>query len=345
MTVKLVIDSDGVSDDIRAISLALQHPNAEVIAITSVHGCVTVDQAYANIKRTIRANGKENENIPVYKGAHKSILSLPKDETVSDFFGVDGIGDQPKEFPEVLEDDFKYSGKHAALALIETFQQNPNTTLVTIGPLTNIAIALQLDESFAKLPSRLIIMGGNYYAVGNVDGGSSAEYNFHGDPEAASIVLRRMRCPITIVPWEAFHFESELHDKSVDFSAHLKYETELAGYLGRVTSIGRAKCEQNGRQYSYCDEIAIATAIDENRIAKESKELYVDVELTGSKTRGQVVVDWLEQLWKNQEKEESDHRRVKFVTSYNVEIVDSWMHSANFRLKELSIIIKIYLVF
>uniref|UniRef100_A0A8R1HTE5 IU_nuc_hydro domain-containing protein n=1 Tax=Caenorhabditis japonica TaxID=281687 RepID=A0A8R1HTE5_CAEJA len=326
-TVKLVIDSDGVSDDVRAISLALQHPKAQVLAFTAVHGCVTVDQACANIKRTIRANN--GHNIPVYKGAAKSILSLPKDDTVSIFFGVDGIGDKPNDHPIVEPSDFKAEDKHAALALIDIFRENPDATLVTIGPLTNVAIALQLCEEFKSYPARLVIMGGNYYAVGNVDGGSSAEYNFHGDPEAASIVLRRMTCPITIVPWEAFYFESKVHNESVDFSAHLRYDTPLAKYLSLATSIGRQKCEQNGRQYSYCDEIAVATAIDEEKIAKKSQYLYVDVELNGSKTRGQVVVDWTEQLWSNEEApNQSTHRRVKFVTSYDVHTVDRWLHAA-----------------
>uniref|UniRef100_A0A1I7V335 IU_nuc_hydro domain-containing protein n=1 Tax=Caenorhabditis tropicalis TaxID=1561998 RepID=A0A1I7V335_9PELO len=303
--VKLVIDSDGVSDDVRAISLALQHPKAEVLAFTAVHGCVTVDQACANIKRTIRANGKNMKSIPVFKGASKSILSLPKDETVSDFFGIDGIGDKPEEFPKVQEEDFKGEEKHAALALIDIFRENHDAVLVTIGPLTNVATALQLCEDFAKFPSKLVIMGGNYYAVGNVDGGSSAEYNFHGDPEAASIVLRRMKCPVTIVPWEAFYFESKVHNESVNFSAHLKYSTPLAGYL------------------------SLATSIDEEKIAKNSQFLYVDVELNGSKTRGQVVVDWTEQLWSNEEApNKHSHRRVKFVTSYDVHTVDRWLHAA-----------------
>ncbi|CAI2352535.1 unnamed protein product [Caenorhabditis sp. 36 PRJEB53466] len=327
--VKLVIDSDGVSDDVRAISLALQHPKAQVLAFTAVHGCVTVDQACANIKRTIRANeGIFKHSIPVYKGASKSILSLPKDDTVSDFFGIDGIGDRPDEFPKVDQSDFEGEGKHAALALIDIFRENRDATLVTIGPLTNVAIALQLCEEFATFPARLVVMGGNYYAVGNVDGGSSAEYNFHGDPEAASIVLRRMKCPIIIVPWEAFYFESKVHDESVDFSAHLRYETPLAKYLSLATSIGRVKCEANGRQYSYCDEIAVATAIDEEKIARKSQYLYVDVELNGTKTRGQVVVDWTEQLWSNEEAPKNSHRRVKFVTSYDVHTVDKWLHAA-----------------
>lgn len=327
--VKLVIDSDGVSDDVRAISIALQHPKSEVLAFTAVHGCVTVDQACANIKRTIRANNQCEKAIPVYKGASKSILSLPKDETVSDFFGIDGIGDKPSDFPEVKQSDFEGEGTHAALAMIDIFHEHRDATLVTIGPLTNVAIALQLNEEFATFPSRLVIMGGNYYAVGNVDGGSSAEYNFHGDPEAASIVLRRMKCPITIVPWEAFYFESKVHNESVNFSAHLQYDSPLAKYLSLATSIGRIKCEQNGRQYSYCDEIAVATAIDEDKIAKTSQYLYVDVELNGTKTRGQVVVDWTEQLWSNEEAPNTKtHRRVKFVTSYDVHTVDKWLHAA-----------------
>ncbi|EGT49096.1 hypothetical protein CAEBREN_15260 [Caenorhabditis brenneri] len=328
--VKLVIDSDGVSDDVRAISLALQHPKTEILAFTAVHGCVTVDQACANIKRTIRANeGEKKHKIPVFKGAAKSILSLPKDDTVSDFFGIDGIGDKPEEFPKVDLTDFEGEGKHAALAMIDILREHRDATLVTIGPLTNVAIALQLCEDFGTYPSRMVIMGGNYYAVGNVDGGSSAEYNFHGDPEAASIVLRRMKCPITIVPWEAFYFESKVHNESVDFSAHLKYGTPLANYLSMATHIGRIKCEQNGRQYSYCDEIAVATAIDEDKIAKNSQYLYVDVELNGTKTRGQVVVDWTEQLWSNEEApNKHTHRRVKFVTSYDVHTVDRWLHAA-----------------
>ncbi|ULT92473.1 hypothetical protein L3Y34_009927 [Caenorhabditis briggsae] len=328
--VKMVIDSDGVSDDVRAISLALQHPKTEILAFTAVHGCVTVDQACANIKRTIRANqGTQKLQIPVFKGASKSILSLPKDDTVSDFFGIDGIGDKPEEFPKVEQSDFDGEGKHAGLAMIDIFRENRDATLVTIGPLTNVAIALQLCDEFATYPSRMVIMGGNYYAVGNVDGGSSAEYNFHGDPEAASIVLRRMKCPITIVPWEAFYFESKVHNESVDFSAHLKYPTPLAGYLSMATHIGRIKCEANGRQYSYCDEIAVATAIDEDKIAKNSQYLYVDVELNGTKTRGQVVVDWTEQLWSNEEApNKHTHFRVKFVTSYDVHTVDKWLHAA-----------------
>ncbi|CAB3398866.1 unnamed protein product [Caenorhabditis bovis] len=318
--------TDGVSDDVRAISLALQHPKAEVLAITTVHGCVPVDQACANVKRTLRANGFEGK-IPVYRGSAKSILNLSKDSTVSDFFGVDGIGDEPKSFPEVVADDFVADEKLAPLALLEIFEKNPDATLVTIGPLTNVAVALQLSEAFASAPARMVIMGGNYYGVGNVADGSTAEYNFHGDPEAASIVLRRMKCPITVVPWEAFFFESHLHENAVDFHAHLSYDTPLAKYLKMATSVGRKKLEANGRQYAYCDEIAMAVAIDEEKITKESKNLHVDVELAGYQTRGQVVVDWMNELWMNESRNEGN-RPIKFITSYNVEIVDKWIHAA-----------------
>lgn len=66
----------------------------------------------------------------MYKGAAKSILSLPKDDTVSDFFGIDGIGDKPEEFPKVERSDFEGEGKHASLALIDILRENRDATLV-----------------------------------------------------------------------------------------------------------------------------------------------------------------------------------------------------------------------
>ncbi|CAD6186665.1 unnamed protein product [Caenorhabditis auriculariae] len=327
---KLIIDTDGVSDDVRAISLALQHPDVEVVAITTVHGCVPVKQATANVNRTIRANGIQG-SIPVYEGASRSLLNLQKDTTVSDFFGKDGVGDRPTEFPESDSDDYKASGDGiAALALIRLVQEHPDATLVCIGPLTNLALALQLEENFAAAPQKVVIMGGNYYGVGNVSGVSSAEYNFHGDPEAADIVLRELKCPVTVVPWEAFFFRS-MEENEVDFHAHLRYDTPLANFLSTATRVGRIRFEAVGRQYAYCDEIAIATAINEERVVLESKSLVVAVELSGTITRGQVVVDWVEQMWaapgEVKPLDEEPRRRINFVTVYNVTLVDKWMHA------------------
>ncbi|KAK6028241.1 Inosine-uridine preferring nucleoside hydrolase, partial [Ostertagia ostertagi] len=155
------LDTDGVSDDIRAISLALQHPDVEVLAFTTVHGCVSVDQATANVRRCQRANGL-TVPIPVYKGAREPIIGEKPLCSESIFFGKDGIGDQPDAFPEVLEEDFgSASEEFAAIALIRLAKEYPTATLVCLGPLTNVAIALKIDPYLTF--GRVVIMGGNYY--------------------------------------------------------------------------------------------------------------------------------------------------------------------------------------
>ncbi|KAF8358668.1 hypothetical protein PRIPAC_93663 [Pristionchus pacificus] len=180
---KLIIDTDGVADDIRAVSLALQHPDVEVLAITTTHGCVKTEQAAANVARALRANGVK---VPIYKGATTQFIkSTPVKENTWDesvFFGKDGIGGQPTAFPEVLESDFScWETEHAAQALIRLTREHENVTVVAIGCLTNLALALKLDDDFKRKLEGVVIMGGNYYGMGNVDSQSSAEFNFHGD--------------------------------------------------------------------------------------------------------------------------------------------------------------------
>ncbi|KAK6735208.1 hypothetical protein RB195_018408 [Necator americanus] len=334
--VKLVIDTDGVSDDIRAISLAMQHPDVEVIAFTTVHGCVSVEQATANVARCQRANDV-SKRIAIYKGAGESLLGSESEfRSENIFFGKDGLGDQPKAFPEVHPIDFiPTSNEIAALALVRIAKENPEATLVCLGPLTNIAIALKIDPDFAF--SKVFVMGGNYYGIGNVESKSSAEFNFHGDPEAASIVLKKLASRLVIIPWEAFFIEGAKHETEVDFDAHLQYNTKLASFLSTATSTGRAALAKNGRQFSYCDEIAVAAAIDLDRVANKLIHLRVNVELSGVHTRGQVVVDWVDVLWNNEDADfvvtqgksvERGSPPVTFLISYDVVLVDEWIRKA-----------------
>ncbi|KAK0412435.1 hypothetical protein QR680_006210 [Steinernema hermaphroditum] len=329
---KLIIDTDGLSDDVRAISLALQNQATEVVSITATHGCISVDQVVANISRTLRANRKK---VPIYKGAANPFLlkETPLDET--SLFGKDGISDRPHDFPEAIPGDFSSfePNKHAAQALIELCRDHSDMTIVCLGALTNIALALKLDPSFAGMPKKVVIMGGNYYAIGNVGSTLTAEFNFFGDPEAAQIVLSEMECPITVVPWEAFFIEGKKHEREVDFEAHLKLGTPLSNYLSLVTSVGREIMGRNGRQFAYCDEIAVAAAIDPENVVAKSQKFRVSVELNGKHTRGQVAVDWTRPLFEEENvdglnKFDVSRRFIEFVTSYNVKWVDQMMHEA-----------------
>lgn len=328
---KVVIDTDGGADDVRAISLALQTNFLEILAITTVHGVVSIEQVIINISRTLRANGK---NVPVYKGAAEPlVLKKRQNETEPSFFGRDGIGDQPKAFPEVTPNDASNfeKDKPAAMALVELFNKNDDVTLICIGPLTNVALAMILDQEFKKRPKEIIILGGNLYGVGNMISTSTAEYNFANDPEAAHMILSKMEVPITLIPWEVFFFNGKKLEKEVDFHANLKYQTPLSSFLSMAFSICRETLALSGRQCAYCDEIAVACAI-EPMVIKEYKYLKACVELNGMHTKGQVACDWVDELLPDSERNsKSDNKilnTIKFVVSYDVHVVDKMICEA-----------------
>ncbi|KAK5981198.1 Inosine-uridine preferring nucleoside hydrolase [Trichostrongylus colubriformis] len=234
---KMIIDTDGVSDDVQALSLAIQHPDVELIAITTVHGCVSVEQAIANVARVQSANGLQ-KRIPIYMGASEALIRKPF--VMNPFFGIDGIGDRPDLFPEVSPNDFtSHEAESAALALIRLTREHDDVSLVCIGPLTNVALAYKLDKNFAKRLCKLVVLGGNYFGVGNMSEFSSAEFNFGADPEAAKIVLEEMNTRIILVPWENAYLNGAQHEQLVDFESHLKIDTPLAGFLALATNVGQ----------------------------------------------------------------------------------------------------------
>ena len=190
--------------------------------------------------------------------------------------------------------------------------------------------------------------------AGNVKSYSTAEFNFSNDPEAAHIVIKEFQCPVTVVPWECFLFPSA--QSEVDFHAHLKIDTPLANYFNTVTLSGRKKLEECGVQYAYCDEIAMATAIDPDNIVLEDKCLRGSVELHGSLTRGQLALDWTEckflitglrefisliyflALWREENmipgKYCNKRRPTRFVVKYNIPLLDEMIHKTVLQTKK-----------
>uniref|UniRef100_F1L475 Inosine-uridine preferring nucleoside hydrolase n=1 Tax=Ascaris suum TaxID=6253 RepID=F1L475_ASCSU len=319
---KLVIDTDGAADDIRAISLALQQPDIDVLAITTVQGVVSVQQAVANVSRALRAN---QAHVPIYKGAHGPLVKAVSEQNLEWFFGKDGTGDQPEKLPKVLPKDFENfeSNMTAASALIDIMRRHDDVTLVCIGPLTNIALALNLDPKFAKRPKEMVIMGGNVYGVGNIDAKHTAEFNFGADPEAAYVVLERMRCPLTIVPWEATCFEiDDMEGKETDINNHLQLGTPLADYLSSVTSVCRRHYAKSNKQLGFVDEVAVAYALSSDKIVKKHRMLRASVELSGEYTRGQVACAW------SNKSTEDERPLVKFIISYRVELLEEMLRAA-----------------
>ena len=157
--------------------MALRATDVRVVAITTVAGNVDVHQATKNALYTVELCGA---SVPVYCGAEKPLLRAYQNATW--FHGRDGLGDH--DYPPPRQSPGK---KHAADAIIETIEANPGLVVVTLAPLTNMALALSRMPSIASNVSRCVVMGGNPCCEGNVT--PAAEYNIWVDPEAARIVL------------------------------------------------------------------------------------------------------------------------------------------------------------
>ena len=279
MKTNLLIDTDTASDDAVALIMALRSPDVRVLAITAVAGNVNVQQAARNALYTAELCGSD---VPVFVGAEKPLLR--EHQSADWFHGKDGLGDHGYLAPKrALEK------KHAVDAIVETIEANPGVVLVTLGPLTNVALALQKKPSMAANVSRCVIMGGAPCCEGNVT--PAAEYNIWCDPEAARIVMRS-GLPVELVGWHLCRGEAAL--KLNDIERVLSLDTPRARFAIECNSRAQeAYFEQTGEQgISLPDPVCMSIALDPTIVTQQS-EHYVDVETTSELTRGMTVVDRL----------------------------------------------------
>ena len=195
---KLIIDSDCGIDDAMAILMALEahkREAVEVLALTAVAGNCSERDVERNILRTLDAAGCFN--IPVYRGATEALV-IPYPHGDGHCHGQDGFNNVI--FP-TTPDMRRIKEETAWEAISRITKEHPKEiTLVALGPLTNIAIAMKTDTGLAERLGEIFIMGGNAEGIGNTS--EAAEFNFHADPEAAFTVLRMTKCATTIAPWE-----------------------------------------------------------------------------------------------------------------------------------------------
>src|ERR1700685_4112735 len=188
-TRKILIDTDTASDDAVALIMALRSPEVSVLAITVVAGNVPVDQATQNALYTVELCGS---TVGVFSGAAAPLIR-PLEDAVW-FHGRDGLGDHGYESAARTA-----AAGFAVDALVRTVEANPGIEIITLGPLTNLALALRQQPKLAAKVSRCVVMGGAPCCEGNVP--PAAEYNFWADPEAARIVLRS-QLPVELVGWQ-----------------------------------------------------------------------------------------------------------------------------------------------
>ena len=274
-----LIDTDTASDDAVAIIMALAAPDVRVLALTTVAGNVRIGQATQNALLTAEICGSD---VPVYMGAHAPLIRALQDAEW--FHGGDGLGGHDYPAPKRA-----HEREHAVEAIVRLVHENPGLTLVTLGPLTNIALALARDPALASKIGRCVVMGGAPCCEGNVT--PAAEYNIWVDPEAARAVFRSA-LPIEMIGWHVSRGASVLDDAEVATIEALG--TRKARFAMESNSRARdAYHLQTGEVgLSLADPTAMAVALDRSVGLAWSRH-RIAIETQSELTRGMTVVDRL----------------------------------------------------
>lgn len=277
-----LIDTDAGSDDAVAVVMALRQHDVDVRAITTVAGNVPLGQALQNARYFVELCAAD---VPVYAGADRPLL---REYVSADWFhGADGLGDWGDRY---VPRRARAAAGHAVDPIIDLARATDDLTIVTLGPLTNLALALRKAPDIAERVDRCVIMGGAACTYGNVT--PAAEYNIWCDPEAAQIVFRS-GLAIEMVGWEFSQgpFVLSLADiealRSLDTPyAEFAVDSNIKGMRGYEVQTGEIGI-------SLPDGVAMAVAIDPSICGRSSRHT-VDVECDSELTRGMTVVDKLD---------------------------------------------------
>jgi purine nucleosidase len=269
---RIIVDADPGIDDALALYYLRAQPDTEIVAIGTVHGNVPVAQATANALRLVERLGLD---VPVAMGAAKP-LAQPL-MTAEDVHGQDGLGGFAGDDPTST-----HTNESAAEQLARLARANPGELdLLAIGPLTNVALALQIEPRLPQLLGKVTIMGGALNVPGNIT--SYAEANFWHDPEAADLVLQAHFEDLTIVGLDvtmASHAPGEwLEALPRDNYARqfLRFYADFyESFLGRTGFVPH-------------DPLAAAIMLQPD-LATYVEDRFA-IELTGRYTRGALVAD------------------------------------------------------
>jgi purine nucleosidase len=271
-------------DDSLAILLALHSPELSIEGITVVSGNVEVKQATINALKAVEMAGKE---VSVYQGMALPLVRQYHDAT--DTHGKDGLGET--FFPPPAQ---KPEDEHAVDFILRKVKELPNQiTLLALGPLTNIAKAIQEDPEAMQKVKRIVLMGGSARYHGNCS--PVAEYNFWVDPHAAKIVFAS-GIEITMVGLDVTH--------QIVFTPHLRevvhqLGTPLSQYIYDITQF-YVDFHWKQEKTIGCvinDPLAVAILVKPELVT--TQRAYVDIETEGVAI-GQSVADFAE--WRYQEK-------------------------------------------
>ncbi|MBI5115436.1 nucleoside hydrolase [Candidatus Poribacteria bacterium] len=284
----IIIDTDPGVDDALALILALRSDELQVEAITTVNGNVCLSQCTENALRILEILGLP-EPPPVAQGADRPLCREPLSS--ASIHGRDGLGEisilkdrsGKKKYPSPR---LHPTAKYAPELICDLAARHPRgLTIVTLGPLTNIALALTLEPALPRYVKEIVTMGGAYSAPGNVT--PAAEFNFFCDPEAAQQVIAS-GIPITLVGLDVTRIARLSRHSLLNAT---KKRTRLNQFLQNATAHAMSfYCEREG--YHGCsvhDALAMMVAIDSSFVG--TKRVHVEVETEGKLTAGMSVAD------------------------------------------------------
>lgn len=277
--VRVVMDCDTGVDDAMAILFGLLSPAIDIVGISTVWGNTGVDKTTMNTLRLLEIVNQPN--VPVARGAARPLLG-PEPAGAGSVHGSDGQGNTNLPPPKLKE-----TGEHGADQIIRLAHEHPGELiLVPTGPMTNVGIALSKDPEIARLYRACVLMGGVVQTPGNVTG--VAEANIWHDPEAAQMIFDA-RWPITVVGLDVTH--------QVRLTEPLRQQLKDSGtpagqHLYRIVDHYFAAYERRWgkRESAMHDALALGIAADPSLMLNPPKG-RVDVELTGTHTRGMTVAD------------------------------------------------------
>jgi inosine-uridine nucleoside N-ribohydrolase len=272
---RVIIDTDPGTDDAMAIILALNSPEFKVEALTVVPGNVNAHQGLENALKIVSLAGRCD--VVVAGGAQHPLNQ--KLITAQFWHGKNGLANV-----ELPTSKCKADPRFGPDLIVEMVHRYPHEiTLIPVGPLTNIALAVSKDPSIAFLVKDIVIMGGSI-SGGNVNG--AAEANIYNDPEAAQIVFN--------AGWMVTMVGSDVGERTL---ITRKYLAELRSshgpqndFIAKIADFYLTRSEKSGYSgKAMYDPLAVGIALDPT--LGTLKEMHVDVETKGEFTRGETVAN------------------------------------------------------
>lgn len=280
---RFIIDTDAASDDAVAMILALREPSCKVEAITVCAGALPLHQGVINARVAIEVAGRQQP--PVYAGMAKPLWR--KQITGESAHGEDGLSDIG-----LAKTNLPLADGHAVDKIIELALQYNDLEIITLGPMTNIAMAIMLNSSAMKRVKRIIAMGGQYRMPNPVT--ANAEYNIWVDAESCDIVLQS-GIPVTFVPLDACYGVAEVNKQ--DREKLLSFGTACGDFIVKAnTKLLKFNVDFYGKDIiSLPDPSAVAATLCPG-VVLEQRTCYARCECKFELGYGQIVYDFESKL-------------------------------------------------